>query len=86
MIGPEERMQAVLVSLLEKGDELPCLSLHIRPHPRHVQGQLTRHLKVAAQEVIEDLHVGFLLEENVIGQVLKNLTGKEAKIKLTTTK
>ena len=67
MIGPEERVEAVFVSLLEEPNVLARLSIQIWTHACHVQSKLTRLLKVLAQEIVEDCHVGLLLEEDMVG-------------------
>ncbi len=73
MVSPKQRMKFVLVNFLDEGDELSSFSLHIGSHGGHVQGQFPRDLKVCAEEVVEHFHVSFLLEEDMVGQVLQHL-------------
>ena len=65
----------MFVGLLDKGNVLHCLSFKEWASTGHVDGQLPRTVEVLTEEHVEDLHVGLLLEENVVGKILQHLSG-----------
>ena len=73
LVSPKEGMKSVLVYLLEESNVLTCFSHHIWTHAGHAQSKLTGQLKVITEKVVKNFHMCFLLEENMIGQVLQDL-------------
>ena len=73
LVVPEQRVKPMFVCLFDKCNVLDGLSFKVRSCTRHGDGQLSGESKVFTQKLIEDLHVGLLLEEYMIGKVLQHL-------------